>query len=96
MDLTEKSITPMGGFPHYGEIVNDWIMVKGSCQGKKGRPLILRHQIYESVSKRKYNEELDIIFVDTSSKMGHGKFQTSEEKARFLGKDYVKKKKNKF
>ena len=29
-DLTEKSITPMGGFPHYGVVRNDWIMMKVS------------------------------------------------------------------
>ena len=28
-DLTEKAITPMGGFPHYGEINEDWVMIKG-------------------------------------------------------------------
>merc|ERR1712168_1363848 len=27
-DLTEKSITPMGGFPHYGEVNNDFVMLK--------------------------------------------------------------------
>merc|ERR1719329_1982850 len=29
VDLTEKSITPMGGFSHYGNIEQDWVMVKG-------------------------------------------------------------------
>ncbi len=28
-DLTEKSITPIGSFLHYGEITQDWIMLKG-------------------------------------------------------------------
>merc|ERR1712108_80879 len=28
-DLTDKSITPMGGFPHYGEVNNDFVMIKG-------------------------------------------------------------------
>merc|ERR550514_1443158 len=27
-DLTEKAITPLGGFPHYGTVREDWIMVK--------------------------------------------------------------------
>merc|ERR1719235_2828219 len=26
-DLTEKSITPMGGFPHYGIVSDDWLMI---------------------------------------------------------------------
>lgn len=83
-DLTEKFITPMGGFPHYGEIEYDWVMIKGSCMGAKGRPVILRRQIYENCSRRA-KEELTIKFVDTSSKIGHGKFQTSDEKAKFYG-----------
>merc|ERR1712037_492634 len=29
-DLTEKSITPMGGFVHYGVIREDWVMLKGA------------------------------------------------------------------
>ena len=32
-DLTEKSITPMGGFPHYGEVNEDWLMLKGCVAG---------------------------------------------------------------
>merc|ERR1712084_208057 len=28
-DLTEKGITPMGGFSHYGNVDQDWVMVKG-------------------------------------------------------------------
>ena len=27
-DLTEKPITPMGGFPHYGEVNEDFVMIK--------------------------------------------------------------------
>merc|ERR1712146_516445 len=38
-DLTEKSITPVGGFPHYGEFNEDWIMIKGGVPGSKKRPL---------------------------------------------------------
>ena len=33
-DLTEKTITPMGGFPHYGEVNNDFVMIRGCCIGK--------------------------------------------------------------
>merc|ERR1719478_1872933 len=28
IDLTEKSITPMGGFPHYGDVNEDYVMLK--------------------------------------------------------------------
>merc|ERR1712032_28973 len=83
-DLTVKSITPMGGFPHYGEIREDWVMVKGAVVGVKKRPLILRKSLMNH-SSRKHLENIDLKFIDTSSKMGHGRFQTAEEKAKFLG-----------
>ena len=30
-------------------------------------------------------EEITLKFIDTSSKMGHGRFQTLEEKAKYMG-----------
>jgi len=30
-------------------------------------------------------EEIDLKFIDTSSKFGHGRFQTADEKKKFLG-----------
>merc|ERR1711924_130176 len=36
-DLTEKSITPMGGFPHYGDVNEDYVMLKGAVTGVKKR-----------------------------------------------------------
>jgi len=83
-DLTEKGITPMGGFPHYGEVNEDWIMLKGAIVGVKKRPLIMRKSMMNH-SSRKHLEAIDIKFIDTSSKLGHGRFQTAEEKAAFLG-----------
>ena len=41
-DLTKKQITPMGGFPHYGEVRNDFLVIRGCCVGTKKRPLIIR------------------------------------------------------
>lgn len=81
-DLTQKSITPMGGFPHYGEVKNDFLMIKGCCVGTKKRPLVLRKTLHPRTSRLK-NEKIKIKFIDTSSKMGHGRFQTSEEKDNF-------------
>mmetsp|Transcript_2307 Transcript_2307/g.4566 ORF Transcript_2307/g.4566 Transcript_2307/m.4566 type:complete len:399 (+) Transcript_2307:52-1248(+) len=81
-DLTEKSITPLGGFPHYGEINEDWIMLKGCCAGIKKRVLTLRKSI---VPWTKKPEPLNIKFIDTSSKFGHGRFQTKAEKDKFFG-----------
>jgi large subunit ribosomal protein L3e len=83
-DLTEKSITPMGGFPHYGEVNEDWIMVKGCVVGSKKRCLTLRQSLVAH-NKRSHLEEITLKFIDTSSKMGHGRFQTAEEKAKFFG-----------
>jgi len=83
-DLTEKSITPMGGFVHYGEINEDCVMLKGAIVGVKKRPLILRKSMMNH-SSRKHLETIDLKFIDTSSKLGHGRFQTVEEKAKFLG-----------
>jgi len=83
-DLTEKGITPMGGFVHYGEVNEDWVMLKGACVGVKKRPLILRKSMMHH-SSRKHLEAIDLKFIDTSSKLGHGRFQTADEKAKFLG-----------
>lgn len=41
-DITDKSINPMGGFPHYGEVRNDFVMLKGCVVGPKKRVLTLR------------------------------------------------------
>jgi len=83
-DLTKKGITPMGGFVRYGEVNEDWLMLKGAVVGVKKRPLILRKSLMKH-STRKHLEEIDIKFIDTSSKLGHGRFQTAEEKDKFLG-----------
>jgi len=81
-DLTEKGITPMGGFPHYGIITNDWVMIKGCVVGPKKRVITLRKTIVPSTKRQ---EPLNIKFIDTSSKFGHGRFQTLEEKHKFMG-----------
>merc|ERR1719201_2702716 len=82
-DLSEKAITPMGGFPHYGIIRNDWIMLKGSIAGPVRRIVTLRKSLLTQ-SSRNALEEIELKFIDTSSKFGHGRFQTFEEKAKFL------------
>merc|ERR1712146_302098 len=84
-DLTQKNITPMGGFPHYGVVRDDYIMLKGCCIGSKKRNLVLRKPLMP-VTKRKLMEQINLKFIDTSSKMGHGRFQTTAEKETFYGK----------
>lgn len=83
-DLTKKSITPMGGFVRYGEINEDWIMLKGCVPGTKKRVITLRKSLHHPTT-RTAKEEINLKFIDTSSKMGHGRFQTREEKEKFFG-----------
>jgi len=83
-DLTEKSITPMGGFPHYGIVKEDFIMIKGCCVGVKKRVLTLRKSLLVH-TKPSALEKINLKFIDTSSKFGHGRFQTAKEKEAFLG-----------
>merc|ERR1712224_927476 len=77
-DLTVKGITPLGGFPHYGEVLEDYIMLKGACPGVKRRMITLRKSLVAQTS-RKSTEDINLKFIDTSSKFGHGRFQTADE-----------------
>merc|ERR1719217_684164 len=83
-DLTEKSITPLGGFPHYGEVNEDYVMIKGTVGGSKKRIVTLRKSLLPQVSRTAL-EQIELKFIDTSSKSGHGRFQTAEEKSKFYG-----------
>jgi large subunit ribosomal protein L3e len=91
-DLTEKAITPMGGFSHYGEVREDYVMLKGAVMGPRKRIITLRKSLLPQVS-RKALEKIELKFIDTSSKFGHGRFQTAEEKAKFFGGAVQKKQK---
>merc|ERR1712038_1492954 len=83
-DRTDKSINPVGGFPHYGEVKNDFLVLKGSCMGGRKRPIVLRKSLLNHY-KRKDLEKITLKFIDTTSKIGHGRFQTLEEKRAFMG-----------
>lgn len=83
-DTTQKTITPMGGFLRYGEVNNDFVMVKGCVVGAKKRVLTLRKSLLEQTS-RKAKETIELKFIDTTSKFGHGCFQTPQEKFTFMG-----------
>jgi len=74
----------MGGFPHYGVVNEDFLMIKGCCVGTKRRVLTLRKSLLTH-TKRSALEKITLKFVDTSSKFGHGRFQTPEEKKSFMG-----------
>jgi len=83
-DLTLKAITPLGGFPHYGVVNNDYVMVKGCVVGTKKRVITLRKSLVPQ-TKRSAVEDIQLKFIDTASKFGHGRFQTKAEKNRHFG-----------
>ena len=84
-DATEKDITPMGGFGHYGIVKNDYLMIKGGIAGPRKRLITLRRSLFPQ-TKRVAVEEIKLKFIDTSSKFGHGRFQTAEEKVKTFGR----------
>ncbi|KHF99073.1 60S ribosomal L3-2 -like protein [Gossypium arboreum] len=47
-DRIEKEITPMGGFPHYGVVNEDYLVIKGGCVGPKKRVVTLRPSLVKS------------------------------------------------
>merc|ERR1711879_993033 len=52
LDITKKRITPLGGFVRYGEVNNDFVMVKGSVPGVKKRVMTLRKSMFTHTSRR--------------------------------------------
>ncbi|KAK3288727.1 60S ribosomal protein L3 [Cymbomonas tetramitiformis] len=84
-DQTTKDMTPMGGFAHYGILRNDYLMIKGGVCGPKKRCVTLRRTLLAQTSRNAV-EEIKLKFIDTSSKFGHGRFQSYDEKLKFYGK----------
>lgn len=74
----------MGGFVRYGEVKNDFVLLKGSVPGIKKRIMTLRKSMFVHTS-RKALEKVDLKWIDTSSKFGHGAYQTVAEKRAYLG-----------
>jgi len=83
-DITKKAITPMGGFIGYGIVRNDYIMLKGNVNGPRRRAITLRRPMAPQTSKAN-TETIALKWIDTSSQMGHGRFQTKKEKAQWFG-----------
>jgi large subunit ribosomal protein L3e len=52
--------------------------------GTRKRPITLRKSLINQ-TKRVAFEKISLKFIDTSSKFGHGRFQTAEEKKQFMG-----------
>lgn len=74
----------MGGFVRYGEVKNDFVLLKGSCPGVKKRVMTLRKSMFTQTSRRAL-EKVELKWIDTSSKFGHGAYQTPEEKKQIVG-----------
>nr|GMD19195.1 60S ribosomal protein L3 [Ipomoea batatas] len=68
--MTEKDITPMGGFPHYGVVKDNYILIKGCCVGPKKTVVTLRQTLLNQTN-RVALEEIKLKFIDASSKFGH-------------------------
>jgi large subunit ribosomal protein L3e len=48
-DAVVKNITPLGGFPHYGEVNEDYVLIKGGVMGTRKRAVTLRKSIHPTV-----------------------------------------------
>ena len=83
-DAHVKNITPIGGFPHYGIVNEDFLLVKGGICGPRKRQITIRKTLLPQTSSFA-TLQLEVKFIDTSSKIGHGKFQTLDEKDKFMG-----------
>jgi len=78
-DVNKKDVNCMGGFPKYGIVRDDYVIVKGSVPGTPKRPILIKKYSRNSTNNQK-NEKIEIKTIDTSSKTGHGKFQTTSSK----------------
>lgn len=83
-DRTKKTINPLGGFVRYGNVKNDFVLLKGSIPGVKKRVVTLRKSLYVDTSRRA-TEQVNLKWIDTASKFGKGRFQTPAEKHAFMG-----------
>jgi large subunit ribosomal protein L3e len=75
----------MGGFPYYGIIREDFLIIKGCVMGSRKRPITLRKSLSNNNIKS-FGKKIILKFIDTSSKWGHGRFQTTEEKKELFKK----------
>ena len=71
-----------GKYDSYADAVD---VLQGAIPGTKKRVITLRHTLFPS-TKRSALEEIKLKFIDTASKFGHGRFQTSEEKLKTFGR----------
>lgn len=72
-DAHIKNITPLGGFPHYGEVNEDFLLLRGCVMGPKKREITIRKTLLNQ-TKSFSTANVEIKFIDTASKIGHGKY----------------------
>ena len=60
-DINKKDINPGGGWKNYGLIKNDYIILKGSVQGTKKRPLLLIKPL--RITKKRQKKNLELIKI---------------------------------
>lgn len=66
-DPRNDPVTPLGGFPHYGEVRSSCLVLHGSLPGPAKRLLRLRLPIRSQVSSV---EKVDLRYLSTRSKQG--------------------------
>jgi len=62
--LTEKGITPMNALSHYGEVHNEWVMLKGGILGSRKHAVTLCKSLIPQTS-RQSSEKIDLKSIDT-------------------------------
>merc|ERR1712199_146802 len=73
------------GYHHRTELNKKiYRVAKGACPGVKRRLITMRKSLVNQTSRNSL-EEINLKFIDTSSKFGHGRFQTADEKKKFMG-----------
>jgi len=83
-DVTSKRITPLGGFISYGNVDEDFVMLKGSIPGPRQSLVTMRKTLLPQTF-RDALEKVQLKFIDTSSNAGTGRFQTRDEKRKIYG-----------
>jgi hypothetical protein len=51
----------MGGFVRYGEVKNDFVMIKGNCPGVKKRVMTLRKSMFVHTSRRALPSSVTVL-----------------------------------
>merc|ERR1711892_972891 len=61
-DPTDKTISPVGGFPHYGDVRNDYVMIRGAIVGPRKRVITLRKSLMTTF-RRRLSEHITLKFI---------------------------------